>query len=526
MDNTNDKDFKDFDDIIKARLENLAAYNFVPSAESWRALENKISDSESEELELDKTFSARLDNLKFEPQAHTWQAIETDLENIEDANNSFDALFSQKLKSIPTEFNPEHWRAFEPRINFFLRWHLRLKKYRVLEAAIFVLTIFPVLKLYDEARKVSENQNAVVSNSGANQNNYGSKEAGTKQLSTITSKKNQSTIWNGITESISHLLNNTERSKFAIAETKLEHDAFASFSPLNILGFNHNSVNADVDMNSKSSQQNETASATGDEVATNALNEIENKIWLNRNTQLLKTLPIPNLKESKISLEGLYKIKKNNWRAGILTAYNQDFITTKYILEGNTKSEYILQPSWSIGSTISFQRGNTEFESGIIYSEKTYQPAQAEQIVGSVASGYSVEQNKSISAHIISLPINVKQNILRNKKLRVYALGGATLSTIFAIDENKNESVQSLSAANSNFTPTPSRLSLPSYNGSTSNKPILSLNVGAGVEYKVAKKISIFAQPVLKYQVSTNGIGSLNDKVHSLSLEVGVKTTL
>ncbi len=526
MDNTTDKDFKDFDDIIKTRLENLATLNFIPSAESWNELEAKISASESEEAQLDKTFLARLDTLKFESIVENWQTLEKDLENIDDANNSFDALFSQKLKSIPTEFNPEHWKAFVPRINFFLRWHLRLKKYRVLEAAIFVLTIFPVLKLYDEARKVSENQNAVVLNSEAKQNNSGSKNISTKQLSTITSKKNQSTIWNGITESISHFLNNTERSKFAIAETKLEHDAFATFSPLNLLGLNRKSVNTDANIKNKTEEKNDVANASADEVTTNALNEIENKIWLNRNTQLLKALPTPNLKTPKISFEGLYKIKKNIWRAGIVTAYNQDFITTKYILEGNTKSEFISQPSWSIGSTISMQHGNTEFESGIIYSEKTYQPAQAEKIVGSLASGYSVEQNKNISAHIISLPLNVKQNILHGKKLRVYALGGATLSTIFAIDENKNESVQSLNSGNSSFTTPASRLSLPSYSSSTSNKLLLSLNVGAGVEYKMAKKISIFAQPVLKYQVSTNGVGSLNDKVHSLSIEVGVKTTL
>ena len=526
MDNTTDKDFKDFDDIVKARLENLTALNFIPSAESWNALESKISVSERNELDFDKNFVVRLDNLKFEHTAQTWQALEKDLENIEDANNSFDALFSQKLKSIPTEFNPEHWKTFEPRINFFLRWHLRFKKYRVLEAAIFILTIFPVLKLYDESRKVAENQNAIVLNSSTNTNNTGSKNVSTKQLSTITSKKSQVTIWNNISESISHLLNNTERSKFAIAENKLEHDAFATFSPLNLLGINATSVNTNADVNNNSTQQNEVANTSSDEVAANALNEIKNKIWLNRNTKLLKALPVPNAKTPNISLEGLYKIKKNIWRAGIITAYNQDFITTKYILEGNIKSEYISQPSWSTGSTISVQQGNTEFESGIIYSEKTYQPAQAEQIAGSFASGYTVEQNKSISAHIISLPINVKQNILHGKKLRIYALAGATVSTIFAIDENKNESVQSLNSGNSNYTAPASRLSLPSYSGTTITKPLLSLNIGVGAEYKVAKKISIFAQPVLKYQVSTNGIGSLNDKVHALSLEVGIKTTL
>ena len=525
------EDYKDFDEIIKARIENLSASNFTPTTESWNVLESKISKSEAEDTELNSALSKRLTDLKFEPQSNLWEKISSHLDDAENEDSAFDAVFSQKLKSIPTEFNPEHWKAFEPRINFFLRWQLRLKKYRVLEAAIFILTIFPVLKLYDEARReATASNNAVVSNStsqGNSNSKSNTKNIGTNQLSAITNNANQSSIWSNVAETFSNFLNKTERSKFAIAESELEHNASSSFSPLALLGLNSKQISSDFVKQNSSAANSEQSN----EEITNSLREIENKIWMNRNVQLLNQLPVPNLKETKIPLVGLIKTPKNVWRAGIATMINYDRITTKSILNGDTREEIRNQPSFSTGSVVSVQRGNTEIETGVIYSEKTYNPNQTIHISGSFTSGYTYDQLKDISAHIISIPINVKQNLYRNKKFRVYALAGATVSTIFAIDENRrvNDNFLQTGAPAGVYNPDikADRLELPSYSNTASiSRPLLSLNVGFGTEYKLGKRVSVFAQPVLKYQVSSNGIGSLNDKINSLSVEVGVKTTL
>ena len=63
-------------------------------------------------------------------------------------------------------------------------------------------------------------------------------------------------------------------------------------------------------------------------------------------------------------------------------------------------------------------------------------------------------------------------------------------------------------------------------NGGFRENTYLTANAGLGVEYQLTHKTDIYLQPTFDYHISKRGIGTLDDRINSFSVQGGVKIKL
>lgn len=186
----------------------------------------------------------------------------------------------------------------------------------------------------------------------------------------------------------------------------------------------------------------------------------------------------------------------------------------------------------SFGATVSVEKGKFEFETGIVYSHKSYEPRINEEIVGDFRNGYQKTSLNNISFDMLSVPLSAKLHFKSTKNWSFYMMLGASLNFVTNSDfQIAEETTAGLDGIASDFN-IASRLGQKSFEkgifdgGSLDANTYLCGVVGAGIQRRVSDGISLYLQPNYSYHTMGASVGPNNDRIHSLSLQVGAKIAL
>jgi hypothetical protein len=172
----------------------------------------------------------------------------------------------------------------------------------------------------------------------------------------------------------------------------------------------------------------------------------------------------------------------------------------------------------------------TELSVGVSYNEKSYGRQQQQEFADSYHQ-LTLNSVNTVRLQVAQVPIHLNYNLIKSKKTRLYAMAGATAGLIMKV-VNQSEGVY-LANSVSNLTATDVTTDR---NGavaeatdkntiqSISTNSFLTADLGAGLEYQLTPRFSIFLEPFV--QQSLTKIGQEGDRYQNFALAVGSRVTL
>ena len=211
------------------------------------------------------------------------------------------------------------------------------------------------------------------------------------------------------------------------------------------------------------------------------------------------------------------------WYAGLQVSGNADFVNTSFFSNNYELPISEIAYSVSTGATISYKKNKTEYEGGISYGSKSYAPPQVSLTTGSFATGYTYDKPKELELRLLSASLGVRQTLWQKKHLSLFARLGTTFHTAISVIDKRDTKTTNLVPAVNLIQSSADQI--PVYEN-TDKKTFVTADMSLGVHYKINSKWGAYLQSSYRHQLSYNGIGSLNDHLNSLALDVGFKIKL
>jgi hypothetical protein len=228
--------------------------------------------------------------------------------------------------------------------------------------------------------------------------------------------------------------------------------------------------------------------------------------------------------------------KKAKWRLSTFGTAALDWVTTSFVDKDrvlNRQNQGVA--NYGVNALVGYKRGKVEVETGVMFNQKKYSIANVELITGTVVSrnATKIEKPQDLRLSIVSIPLNINVNLKEKRRLNVYAHAGvATNAIVDALD--RREIIKPIDLTN-NYgpAPQPSEIETATYSkglingGETKDNVFFTAQLGVGLEYKLTPKASLFLQPTASFMLNKeSGIGSLNDRVRTFSIQGGAKWRL
>lgn len=190
--------------------------------------------------------------------------------------------------------------------------------------------------------------------------------------------------------------------------------------------------------------------------------------------------------------------------------------------------------SQSFGMSFSRRKEKLEWEAGISYTRKSYEPIEIEEIYNASDITFSLIKLNKIQFDIMQMPLSIKYNFINQKFWSAYVMGCVALNTItntqFDIQEEQVYGRLPLGIFDSEE---PKLKEKPFYagifeGGSLLRNLYITSGVGFGIEGRLSKNISTFIQPSYQAFLFNNekGLGPNRDKINNTSILFGMKYTL
>lgn len=196
----------------------------------------------------------------------------------------------------------------------------------------------------------------------------------------------------------------------------------------------------------------------------------------------------------------------------------------------------LTSPGYGAGFTMALAHARWAAETGVIYSAKSFSPGRA-LMVGITADHSNVEFD-AMRMQLISVPLQFRYRFEPKGRLKAYALAGFGLHLIAQsdIDVLVKYNFPSLpEGEDPNNNPSLARTIRETKRVSDdfrekaplSNTSYISANLGAGLEYRLAERKTLFLQAAYQYQIPNLRFSNHNGKhLLSVSVQAGVRTPL
>jgi hypothetical protein len=190
---------------------------------------------------------------------------------------------------------------------------------------------------------------------------------------------------------------------------------------------------------------------------------------------------------------------------------------------------------------LGIEHGRWELETGLIYAVRRYAPIPVLYISGNLRTGFFAAGLHNFEFNTVNIPLNGRINLLMRNQWRVYALSGISLNMVL----EANYYTAGEAAFSTSFLRPPSGnngRNEPGLPGSLEDKltkgwleggrfldnTTLYGNIGGGVERYMSPAWSLFSQTVYQHSLYDlhGGIGPYKDRIHALSVMLGVKVRL
>lgn len=195
-----------------------------------------------------------------------------------------------------------------------------------------------------------------------------------------------------------------------------------------------------------------------------------------------------------------------------------------------------INTNFNISAKINKEIGPIELYAGLGYTNTSYVPRLVDEYYEPRESQFNIASLENIKFKTFNLPVGVKYNLVESNNYKLYASAGVDLN-IIADSEYIIQDIPS----GSNPRPSPSaqytvnenaKLSQKEFNkgilqgGNLKDNLYATASVGLGFNWNLSDQTGIFIEPRYSHFISSKGIGPNEDKVHSLSIELGVRYQL
>ena len=494
-----------FDDIIKDKLESVSS---PLGTDTWAAFEKVLNADADLHQEMD--------------------------------DKGFDSTVKEKLSSNHLAGKDTQWNILKEKLNNIKNRKDTIYLSKVMELAAVFLIIFTMTNIngYIFPNKEKESQDKQIQYASA-----GSK-ASLNTATTIDahSKSNLNSKTNTTARDVapSKISTNTIlKANTSSTSTSIHHLDIANAMPSDIYTLMNNSipdVNTDVTNDMTTSTNTIVADVVQEDGQTLFAAETNGQLASN---ELLNIKPIPlGIEPVYTEMASIFPLQiSNNKNKKIIalaafTSADINLINTPfdkvYSLPSYTKEAL----NNSYGLRLSTKKDKLEIETGLDYSKREYQPALFKEAFGNENDVYFETSLDKISFDIASIPLNLKYHFLDKKGWSSYVMVGAAMNLIVnAAYDKPIERIEGRPSPD-RYTPVRPRLEEKEFTEGLFNGAALKDNYfvtagfGIGIEKKIFHNTSLYVQPSYQRHLFTPGIGPKNDKIHTSSLQFGIKTIL
>jgi hypothetical protein len=575
--NALDAEEAEFDNNLGDKLIGIEAPYIT---DHWQLMADKLGALDTEEAEFDNNLADKIKGIEVPYIASNWADMSSRLDDLDDADTTFDALLSQRLENLHVKYQPRHWNYMAQQIEETFSWRAKVVRYKLVEVALVLLTLFTVGNMLDlpfdsdysntdskgikvektEKTKDNDVKKAAPEKVKETKSFYNPTDWRTPTTSPNNIKLDQNSINKPVAASNGTLLDGTSNNGDAQLNNIVKKE------PLNNVINNgiNNTVNnglkiIEPTIVSSSDQDAQTPKITEGDVFDKlpmkkvlALGSVKDEPSVDNQSVIvassidLNPLDIlkPNLLNTDLHFENVtfptFVEKKPTWRLNIFGLPIADMVSYNYSLKRIKITEREIAANLGAGIAFGYNKGRFEIESGLTYLDKKYGLPNVEVVKGTFRTSYTIEKPQNLRLSIVSIPLSINYMAKETQRWRFYARVGAALNTIFSSKED--QFIESSSSSNQAAAPNNYSEYEPNvypkgvfqkdffkdgkWYGGFKENAYLTANAGVGVEYRLTNKLNIYVQPTMDYHIGKNGIGSLNDRINSFSVQGGVKLNM
>lgn len=516
-------DNKEFDDIIKKKLESLSSDG---AGGNWDTFRQRWL--ESDQADDDPQSDSQIDD-HVDPVTP-----ESDLA-FEKTNAAFDKKLKENLSSLRMPFNSAHWVILKAQLEAEALFKKRLfvaKSVEVLMLLLIVIGILNIVPIKNEVYQIPM-YNASMTASIAVDKRTADKYAADQITNYI--KANQDPIVNAINTAImgknhTNTLASTKVSN-AVQHTLEEEKKFTGrFGEIktDVLPFlsslKEKNSHVEGHKNNRKSPRDRKESAS---VLDHTIRPVSNSV---------KALSIPPiaalikpLAENKNTYLGLAIGPKIN-------LINSPFDPIYKVDPYNT-----LNTNFNIGARFEKEIGPVTAYAGLGYHKTSYEPLPVSELYEDIFNAYNQTSLENISFSTIDIPLGIKYDVIKRDKFAVYASAGVSLNIIgdaqydvldAPLGRNQPALPPSVKPDRNPEISTEAKLSEKEFSrgifhgGSLSDNLYATASVGIGLSRRITDISSIYVEPTYSHFISPNGIGPNEDKLHSVAVSIGMRFRL
>ncbi len=495
-------DNKEFDDIIKKKLE---ALNSRDTDDGWEVFRQKWKN----------------DNSSADPSPENSE--ETIDESLDD---HFDAKIKQNMKGLRVPFNSDHWIKLKTQLESEVLFKKRLFVAKTVEILMLIFVIFGVLNILPIQNDIYELPvtdipmvMAVPANKSTSEIQHFQSENHSKQQTKTINTANNKIPETPITPTKKNQQEKSKTSKIepinsphieSMRQMKIE-DNFPFL----------NDYNENIELEASNIENEVTA--------------INNKSI----TALLipqRPLGYPDITLGSVRSKSEEKSYVSLAIGPKLNLINSPFDPVYEIDPYNT-----LNTNFNITAKIHKEVGPAELYAGLGYSKTSYEPLVVEEIYKNQNEQINQASLENISFNTFNVPIGVNYAFVNKPRLQLYAAAGVDVNLITQTDYE----VYDLPAERGSRSPSEVKpetekteinqralLSQKEFNlgilqgGSLKDNLYASASVSLGLIKNVSESMSLFIEPKYSHLISSKGLGPNLDRVHSVSLDFGVRYQL
>lgn len=464
------------------------------------------------EKEFDQKIKEALDAYNLSGKQSDWADFEQKLEMAElEADLSFDAHIAEQMGAMQMELGRD-WSQMEELISIERGRRNQVLRMKATELLIFFLMLFTIFQIYPtQFHKKSPFPKSQVAYHpmDAKKEIQESKETHIKSEQALT----KISATNGIKTGQMALPSELPSDRKIIADIQ----SLASFEPELIVKENRLNLFSNDFLMALAEQTSNTLTSV-DKIST-GFSEIE----YNSN---------PEIALSKVKLnKDLFG--KSIW-LNVYAGMDLDVITTPYDEVFGLDAYTQTSGSNKIGASISFYQELLEWETGLNYSHKQFQPKLlVKEISGRSSGEYAETSLQSIGFSILQIPLQMKYHYMSYKGWRSYAMAGCGLNVV--TQTKYDVRLKILSDTPNYVGPTP--VQAPKINekefadgvlsnGSFYSNSYFTLNGGIGIQKGISGNMALFIEHSYQHHLFSGGIGPNMNKINNFSLVTGIKTNI
>ncbi len=528
--------------------------------------------------DFDDFIRARMENLETEGEPQGWDLMANRLE--EEGNGTaaadekvMEAVIFEKMSQMEAPFQPAHWAKLESQLNEEYRFVNKIIRYKSLELSILFLLIAIFVNYYPQTSSTPSHKNIPLRTQAI---------AADREIKETTTSTSTDIIGINAGSENSKRASKTESLASSTAAQSLNSSDTQTKNRTPDVALAASSQAKEVETEStRTIAEQEGRSPrmplldqllnkhlTGQAIASNQVSYLTQKLGANSaahakssvgldatSTEILLTslalIPdldiTPNYTEDQQLIGQLKPAPKERViRFGVQasTDYNR-VITPPTYLAGKNRSLDRYALGYSGGLTFSWGNKRWEVETGLIYSAKKYLPFNLSEIDYSLTEGLSGEGLKSFEYDMVAIPLNIRRHFITDGKWRFYSTVGVSLNSVMQADYflTSPTQPQPVGPPNSFAPPIP-----PNNNGtkagvdkraftkgvfqggSFSQNSFFTANLGVGLERYISHRTSLYAQPQYQHSflnlVEDGGIGPFQDKINTMRLIFGMRVKL